>query len=140
MNIFCERKLLRQFRKECRERYPNEHFAAIYGSRSDEGNFLITRIAPITHTAKPHSISVTEADITRAKQTALRKGEEFIGTFHSHCDTKKDPVCWHLSDFDIRSALKWGESICGLVFVDSGGARTQVYWYVPQPIPDVIYT
>jgi hypothetical protein len=139
VKINCSRHILRQFRKECREHFPNEHFAAIYGVRSPEGNILITKIAPVFHEGSAHQIDVTEADIYRSKRAALRKDEDWIGTIHSHCDTKKDPVCWHLSNVDIRSALAWGEAICGVVFVDDDGRRTEVNWYVPSPIPEVVY-
>lgn len=119
--------------------FPNEHFAALYGTRSPEGDVVITSIAPVYHQAKAHSISVEELDILRSKRAALRKDEEFVGTIHSHCDTVEDPVCWHLSKSDIRSALKWGEAVCAVVFVDSNGRRTDVHWYIPHPIPKVNY-
>jgi len=119
--------------------FPNEHFAALYGTRSPEGDVLITKIAPVVHIAKSHSIEIDEPDIYRSKRAALRKDEDWIGTIHSHCDTTADPVCWHLSKSDIRSALKWGEAVCGVVFVDSDGHRTDVHWYIPNPIPKVTY-
>jgi hypothetical protein len=140
MNIFCDRKLLFQFRRECRERFPSEHFAAIYGTRSPEGNVLITRIAPIEHTSNSGAIYIKNGAIQRSKRSALRAEADWLGTIHSHCDAPNDPACWHLSDSDIRSALSDGESISGIVFVDQGGTRTTVHWYVPQPLPIAIYS
>ncbi len=70
---------------------------------------------------------------------AIRKEQDWIGTIHSHCSAPGDETCSHLSPPDIKSALEWGETVCGLVYVDSGGRRTSVHWYVPYPIPNVIY-
>lgn len=139
MKIICPKKLIRRFRGECREAYPNEHFAAIYGLRSDEGNLLITRIAPVPHTSDADGVTIKQNGINSAKMAALRKDQEMIGTIHSHCSSTGDECCWHLSNTDIKSALQWGESVCGIVYVDRGGRRTSVHWYVPTPIPEVIY-
>jgi hypothetical protein len=48
--------------------------------------------------------------------------------------------CEHLSKCDIQSALQWGETICGLVYVFNGGRNTSAHWYVPSPLPEVSYT
>ncbi len=140
MKIFCDRKLLMEFRKECRSRFPVEHFAAIYGTRTPDGNVKITRIAPVEHTSNAGAVYLKKGAIQRSKKSALRGEVDWLGTIHSHCDTKKDPSCWHLSDPDIKSALADGESISGIVFVDQGGHRTEVHWYVPMPLPTAVYT
>ena len=84
-------------------------------------------------------IHVKKADVDRAKKAALRRGEDWLGTIHSHTDTKDNPTCWHLSKSDIKSALQWGETVCAIVFVDEEGSRSAVHWYIPAPIPKVIY-
>lgn len=138
MVILCDPKVLRQFRKECRERYPLEHLAAVIGHHSTEGNILITRLADIQHEAEKNSISWRRSDVVKSKKQALNKDEEWLGTIHSHCHTVSDPTCEHLSDVDIRTAMRFGESICGLVYVYAGGERTDVRWYVPHPLPKII--
>lgn len=140
MNILCPRKLLSQFRRECRQRFPKEHFAAVYGLRSDEGNFLITEVVPVKHEADRWGVKIDPDSIIESKEAALVKGVDWLGTIHSHCSTVKDPTCWHLSETDYKSALKWGEAVCGLVYVDRNGTRTFVQWYIPAPVLDVIYS
>lgn len=139
MKIICPRKLISQFRRECRKKFPNEHFAAIYGLRSDEGNFLVTRIAPVEHQGDADGIKVNGSGILRSKKAALRQESDWLGTIHSHCSAEGDECCWHLSDDDIKSALQWGEAICGIVYIDSGGHRSTVHWYAPSPLPEVTY-
>lgn len=139
MKIFCPRALLLPFRRECRERFPHEHIAALFGQRSNEGNIVITRLAPIKHKATAEDIRYQSIDIHKSKMSGLRKGEEWIGTIHSHCDSPNDPCCWHLSKSDIQSALSYGETVCGIVFVTENGSRTDVHWYIPHPIPEVFY-
>lgn len=139
MKILCPRALLLPFRRECRERFPREHIAALFGQRSDEGNIVITRLAPIVHTSTVDAIDIKGIAIRKSKMSALRKDEEWLGTIHSHCHMKSDPCCWHLSKSDIKSALSYGEAICGLVYVSDRGSKTSVHWYVPHPIPEVFY-
>lgn len=129
-----------QFRRECRKLFPNEHFGVLHGSRNAVGDIFITKIAAVYHKPDPGAIHVEESDIYRSKRAALRQDSDWIGTIHSHCSNPPDnDVCWHLSNADIRSALQWGESICGVVYVDSDGRRSFVHWYVPSPIPAVAY-
>lgn len=139
MKIICPKNLIGQFRRECRKRFPNEYFAALYGIRSAEGNFLITRIAPVDHQGDADGVKVGNAGILKSKRAALRNEKEWLGTIHSHCSDDGDWCCEHLSDTDIKSALLWGEAICGVVHVDTKGSRSSVHWYVPSQPPEVIY-
>ncbi len=101
---------------------------------------MLTRVSPVAHTSDADGVNLKHKNgILRSKIAALRLDEEFLGTIHSHCFRPEDPTCWHLSAMDIRTALEWGETICGLVYVDDGGRHTDVHWYVPAPIPVVIY-
>lgn len=138
MKIFCPRPILLKFRRECRARFPLEHMAALYGRRSDEGNVIITEIVPIA-TGTKDSISIHKSVIDKSKRAALRRQEDWLGTIHSHCSSPGDYCCWHLSSSDIKSAMSWGETICGVVHVDEGGKRSSVHWYVPAPLPQVYY-
>jgi hypothetical protein len=101
---------------------------------------MITSVETITHEATPDAIKIEGASIHKSKMSALKKREDWIGTIHSHCFVKNDPTCWHLSRTDMLSAMQYGETVCGLVFVTkSGGKRTSVHWYVPHPMPEVVY-
>jgi proteasome lid subunit RPN8/RPN11 len=138
MIIYIDRAMLNAFRKKCRENYPVESFAVLDGIRG-EGGVYVTAIKPIAHVATPDKVEVKNEAMIRSKIHALRKGAEFIGTIHSHCSTDTEQTCWHLSTTDIKSALKDGESVCGVVYVYDGGHRTEVHWYVPSPLPKVIF-
>lgn len=115
--------------------------AALFGLRSSEGNLVITRVAPIDHIATEAAIHLDNGgnSIRKSKMSALRKQEDWIGTIHSHCHRENDPCCQHLSDCDIQSAVSYGEAVCGLVYVYAEGTRTDVHWYIPNPLPEVLY-
>jgi hypothetical protein len=139
MNIIVPRKKLQAFRRECRAAFPNEVIAVLRGSRNETG-VEIQDIVPIRHVGDPDKIDVKGADIRNTKISALFMGAEFLGTIHSHCYVPEDPCCWHLSKTDIKSALKDGETVCGLVYVYDAGKRSDVHWYLPHPIPTVEYS
>ncbi len=139
MKIICSRKIIRKFREECKKLSPIEHVAALFGSRSSDGDLIITRIEPLRYEATEDDVTVQDRDMRRSKLSALRKESEWLGTIHSHCWTKEVDCCWHLSGADIESALEFGESICGIVYVFDEGKKSSVHWYVPHPIPKVKY-
>lgn len=139
MKIICPQKAIQKFRAECRKSYPQERLAALFGHRSDEGNVVITHIHPIRCKETEKDVTFHRKDILRSKMQALRRGEDWLGTIHSHCSTKEFDCCHHLSPHDIKSAIEFGEVICGIVFVDEEGTRSDVYWSVPNPIPEVTY-
>lgn len=140
MKILVPRKQLNRFRKECRERYPIEHIAALFGKRSDLGNILVTRIAPLDHSkATADKVEISNINIRRSKMKALRQEDDWIGTIHSHCTAPKDECCWHMSDADTKTALEYGEAISGIVYVYEGGSRTSVHWYEARPQIEVVF-
>jgi hypothetical protein len=140
MKIFCSRKLLLRFRRECRELFPCEHIAALFGKRLPSGDIRITRLKALMHNGSDaDGIDIKLRHIMSSKMSALRKKEDWVGTIHSHCNRVTDRCCWHLSKTDIKSALEYGEAVCGIVYVDEKGTRTSVHWYIPRPIPDVAY-
>lgn len=138
MKITLDRKQLLAFRKQCRANYPRETMAVLRGKRTTEG-VEIEAIQDFPHTGTVDASHYGDKQIPRAKMKALRKGAEFIGTIHSHCLSKHFDCCGHPSDADIRTALKQGEAVMGIVYVYQGGQRTEVNWYVPKPQPEVIY-
>ena len=139
MQILAPRKLLRKFRKECRETFPKEHFAVLFGKRSDRGALMITRIAPVAYDSTVDGLDPKKGVIEWSKTQAIKNGDEWLGTIHSHCHRATDPACWCLSEQDVRTAMAWGESVCGLVYVYDRGKRTSLHWYIPQPLPEVAY-
>lgn len=139
MNVACNRKLLQQFRNECKKKFPVEHLAALFGQCFADGSLMISDITPIAHEADENQVNFENSDLRKSKMLALREKKDWIGTIHSHCFMKDDPCCWHLSSTDINVALEIGELICGLIYVFDEGKRTQAYWYVPSPIPKVKY-
>ena len=139
MKIIAPKKDLRKFRAECRAKFPKEHMAALYGHRASDGALMITRIAPFSHTSTSEDIDYAPGAVRRSKTAALRNHEEWIGTIHSHCFMQSSPTCWHLSTTDIETAIKDGESVCGLVYVYNRGRRSDLHWYIPKPLPEVAY-
>lgn len=139
MRIICSKQAIRKFRNECKKRSPIEHIAALFGSRSSNGDIEIERIESIRHTATADYAVIQDDDMRRSKLSALRKETNWLGTIHSHCWTEEVACCWHLSSADIESALEYGETVCGIVYVFDGGQKSSVHWYIPNPIPKVSY-
>lgn len=139
LKIVAPRAALRQFRAECRRKYPKEHVGALFGHRAPDGSVMITRIAPVPHTSTNGHVDYDTGALQKSKTTAIKDGEEWLGTIHSHCYVASNPTCWHLSETDINSAIMDGETICGLVYVYARGRRSDVSWYIPQPLPEVGY-
>lgn len=136
MKITIPRKILNRFRKECRGAYPKETFAALQGTRNDEG-IEITSIVPVPHEGTEDAIFMEPHQIPRAKIRALKNGSEFVGTIHSHPSTPNSPSCEHPSPLDVKMALRDGMAIAAVVSVTHGGHRSEVYWFVPQAPPKV---
>lgn len=135
--IACRAKLM-AFRRECKKAFPSEHLGILRGKRTDTG-VLIEDIVDIPHLGDPDKIDVEPRDLIHSKISALFNGAEFLGTIHSHCNVEGDPACWHLSKTDIKGALKDGETVCGIVYVDEEGSKSEVHWYIPHPIPTVSF-
>lgn len=129
---------MRKFRRECCERFPKERMAVLYGSRTPEG-VIIADIVAIPHTATTQMINYDEHHIPKSKIKALEAGYEFVGTIHSHPSTPRSATCAHPSDPDIQSALENGELVMAIVYVYAKGTKTDVAWFVPAPLPEVVY-
>lgn len=137
MKITISRKILNAFRRQCREAYPLELMAVLHGTRTEDG-VIITDIKPIPHVATPDQIkNIPSHVMQRSKIKALASGADWLGTIHSHPHTPECETCWHPSATDQKSAIKDGETIMGIVYVYSGGTRTEVHWYVPASPPIV---
>lgn len=138
MKIIVPRKQLLEFRAQCRKAYPKETIAALFGVRTHDG-VEVKSIQQIAHTGAQFEIDLKDRHVIRSKMAALRTGNDWLGTIHSHCDTKAEPLCWHMSPTDVKSALEYGEAICGIVFVDQQGHRSEVHWYIPAAPPVIEY-
>lgn len=141
MKLVVPRQQLQAFRAACRLAYPCETMAVLRGTRAEDGSVVVTEIKAIPHVACENGILQKgyERNMLNAKIGALRAGSEFVGTIHSHCGTKEFETCEHPSPADIKSALKHGEVVFGIVYVWDDGHRTEVSWYVPTPLPEVEY-
>lgn len=138
MKIIVPRTQLQVFRAVCRKVFPCETIAMLRGERTTEG-VIIHGIVPIPHRANENGIGDYTKDLVRAKMAALRKGSELVGSIHSHCDPDNRSTCEHMSVADIRSGVRDGELVCGIVYVWDGGHRTEVHWYQPVALPEVEY-
>lgn len=138
MKIITSRSLLLAFRRECRERFPIENLACIWGHR--EGDEVhIERIVPLPHDADEHQANYDTRHITASKIKALKAGMEWLGTIHSHCTTRKASACHHLSPADVETAIDNGEIVSGICYVFMDGTRTEIHWHQPVPLPTVQY-
>ncbi len=140
MNIVCPRKALLSFRRLCRRNFPNETLGLLRGQRTIDGIeikeiIVIDDVISTPDYVQPNDHRV----IPKAKISALRKDQEFLGTIHSHCSTPECKACEHLSAQDIITALHDGELICGVVYVYKAGTRSDVNWYVPTLPPRIQY-
>jgi proteasome lid subunit RPN8/RPN11 len=138
MRLIIPRRLLNDFRAECRKAYPYETMAALFGSRMQDG-VEITAIVHIPHTAKLGEINHGKRAIPNSKIKALYSGADWLGTIHSHCQSTRYDTCGHPSESDIKSALENGESIMAIVYVFEDGTRTEVSWYKPVRPIDIQY-
>ena len=138
MVLCINRRELEMFRRECKRAFPNETVAVLFGERIEHG-LRIDRIEVLPHTGDENGLQVQDRHIRNSKIKALRQQSDWLGTIHSHGSTPDCSTCPHLSDTDIRSAIKMGETICGVVHVYNGGKNTEICWQVPTPVPTVRY-
>ena len=138
MKLVVPRKHLQEFRTKCRTAYPNEYMGALFGVRTDAG-IEIHAIKDIEHLSNADGCYFLDKTITRSKMSALRAEKEFVGTIHSHCHQPAVETCEHMSELDTQSAVKFGELVCGIVYVFDEGHKTEVHWYVPIALPEVDY-
>lgn len=138
MKITIQRKTLNKFRRECREAFPKEHFAALHGTRGVD-EITITDIVPIPHEATDDSVNYTPHQLRRSKIKALKAEADWIGTIHSHPDLPESPCCEHPSPSDIRSALEDGETVMAIVYLKRKGAglSSHVGWFIPKVPPKI---
>ncbi len=135
MVILYPKKLLRKFRDECKKRYPLETLTAIFGQRAPNGDVMITRLEHIAGRTSESQVEISDHNIRKSKISALRGQDDWLGTIHSHCWTKEVDCCGHLSEADVLSAVEFGETICGVVYVYDSGKKSVLNWYVPTPLP-----
>ena len=136
MILVIDRKQLEAFRRECKRAYPNETVAVLFGERIEHG-LRIDRIERIDFTGDENGLAIQDRHIRSSKIKALRQQSDWLGTIHSHGSTAESSSCPHLSDTDIRSAIEYGEAICGVVHVYDEGKKTEICWQVPTPRPMV---
>lgn len=141
MKIIVPRRALLRFRTECRELWPKEHLACLWGERTHD-TVSISQFAkfPYRHTADGNLTYDYYPDVQKSKMAALRAGLEWLGTIHSHPFTRHVACCEHLSETDIHFGVAHGETISGVCLVYKDGRRTSVHWFLPQIPPEVTYT
>lgn len=134
MKVIIRRKLINEFRKQCRKAYPNETVGILRGVRRlNEVEILF--IDSIPHAGTTSHVTY---DTYRSKISAARKGTDWLGTIHSHCDSDLMETCGHPSDTDHKEGVKHGETVMGIVYVVKGDRmRTDVNWFVPA-VPPVV--
>jgi len=137
--VLCiNRRQLEAFRWECKRAFPNETVAVLFGERIEHG-LRIDRIERIDFTGDENGLQIEDRHIRNSKIKALRQQSDWLGSIHSHPDTTNDGTCPHLSSMDIRSAIRFGETVCGVVYVYNGGKNTEIHWQIPTPEPVVKY-
>jgi hypothetical protein len=138
VKIIVPRKALLQFRKECRQAWPKEHLACIWGHRSADA-VMVARFKEIPFTGTDGAAKYHYKDIRRSKMAALRAGFEWLGTIHSHTCLEDEAACEHLSPADVSTGLTTGEVISGVVLVYDSGKRSEMHWWEPRVPPEVEY-
>jgi hypothetical protein len=138
VKIIVPRKALLQFRKECRQAWPKEHLACIWGRRTPD-TVVVASFRTILFIGTVAAAHYADEDIRRSKMAALRAGLDWLGTIHSHTFQKTAATCEHLSPADIDTGVSNGEVISGVVLVYDSGKRTEVHFFEPRVPPEVEY-
>lgn len=87
MNVDFPKKLIEQFKRSAKKRFPIEDFAFILGTRLNSK--LVVKYLWFPHDREQHTTDEAVFTpvhwITGVKQIALDRGLEVLGDIHSHC-------------------------------------------------------
>ena len=139
MVIRVSKPAILAFRRQCRRRYPKETIAALWGYRMPDGAITVESFQHIPHTASAEAVSYSDGHVYQSKIDALQSGMDWIGTAHSHCNSRRVDACQHPSLLDLETAAVHGEIVSLIVYVYDEGRATEVNWFVPHPPPEVAY-
>jgi proteasome lid subunit RPN8/RPN11 len=109
----------------CYDGLPNEACGLLAGpvDRDDEPTGLITEARPCTNAdASAVTYTVDSRDLLRAGRDAEARGEELVGSWHSHTHTEAYP-----SATDVRQAEWYPNWIYVLVSLRSPGSTMRAY-------------